>query len=42
LEVNEVAASWELAAWVSSSDAEVRFLEAEYERKAVYADRCAT
>ncbi|CAD8078727.1 unnamed protein product [Paramecium primaurelia] len=42
LEVNEINASWELAGWVSLSEAEVENLKVEYERKQVYADRLAT
>ena len=42
LEENEISASWELAGWVSLSEAEVTSLEVEYERKQVYADRLAT
>ncbi|CAD8163002.1 unnamed protein product [Paramecium octaurelia] len=42
LEVNEINASWELAGWVSLSEAEVANLKVEYERKQVYADRLAT
>ncbi|CAD8100023.1 unnamed protein product [Paramecium sonneborni] len=42
LEVNEINASWELAGWVSLSEAEVSNLKVEYERKQVYADRLAT
>jgi hypothetical protein len=42
LEVNEIDASWELAGWVSMSEAEIATLKVEYERKQVYADRLAT
>ncbi|CAD8165295.1 unnamed protein product [Paramecium octaurelia] len=42
LETNEINASWELAGWVSLSEAEVSNLKVEYERKQVYADRLAT
>ncbi|CAD8172650.1 unnamed protein product [Paramecium pentaurelia] len=42
LEVNEINASWELAGWVSLSEAEAANLKVEYERKQVYADRLAT
>ncbi|CAD8089540.1 unnamed protein product [Paramecium sonneborni] len=42
LETNEINASWELAGWVSLSEAEVANLKVEYERKQVYADRLAT
>ncbi|CAD8164082.1 unnamed protein product [Paramecium pentaurelia] len=42
LETNEINASWELAGWVSLSEAEVTTLKVEYERKQVYADRLAT
>ncbi|CAD8068654.1 unnamed protein product [Paramecium sonneborni] len=42
LETNEINASWELAGWVSLSEAEVTNLKVEYERKQVYADRLAT
>ncbi|CAD8064614.1 unnamed protein product [Paramecium primaurelia] len=41
LETNEINASWELAGWVSLSEAEVTTLKVEYERKQVYADRLA-
>lgn len=33
LEGNEINASWELAGWVSLSEAEVANLKVEYERK---------
>jgi hypothetical protein len=42
LEKNEIAAAWELAGWVASSQAELDFLATEHEKKTVYADRCAT
>ncbi|CAD8148510.1 unnamed protein product [Paramecium octaurelia] len=42
LETNEINASWELAGWVSLSEAEIANLKVEYERKQVYADRLAT
>jgi hypothetical protein len=42
LEKNEIAAAWELAGWIASSQAELAFLATEHERKTVYADRCAT
>ncbi|CAD8057157.1 unnamed protein product [Paramecium primaurelia] len=42
LKVNEINASWELAGWVSLSEAEISSLEVEYERKQVFADRTAT
>ncbi|CAD8186126.1 unnamed protein product [Paramecium octaurelia] len=42
LEVNEINASWELAGWVSLSEAEIATLKVEYERKQVFADRLAT
>jgi hypothetical protein len=42
LKQNEIAAAWELAGWVASSQAELAFLATEHERKTVYADRCAT
>jgi hypothetical protein len=42
LEANEIAAAWELAKWLASSQAELSFLATEHERKTVYADRCAT
>jgi hypothetical protein len=42
LKQNEIAASWELAAWISSSEAEITTLEIEHERKTVFADRTAT
>ncbi|CAD8059095.1 unnamed protein product [Paramecium primaurelia] len=42
LETNEINASWELAGWVSLSEAEIATLKVEYERKQVYADRLAT
>ncbi|CAD8079705.1 unnamed protein product [Paramecium primaurelia] len=42
LKQNEINASWELAGWVSLSEAEIASLEVEYERKQVFADRTAT
>ncbi|CAK65792.1 unnamed protein product (macronuclear) [Paramecium tetraurelia] len=42
LKQNEINASWELAGWVSLSEAEISSLEVEYERKQVFADRTAT
>ncbi|CAD8105205.1 unnamed protein product [Paramecium sonneborni] len=42
LKQNEINASWELAGWVSLSEAEISNLEVEYERKQVFADRTAT
>ncbi|KAM3134649.1 hypothetical protein pb186bvf_013291 [Paramecium bursaria] len=42
LKMNEINASWELAGWVSLSEAEVDTLKVEYERKQVFADRTAT
>jgi len=42
LEANEIAASWELAGWVASSQAELQWLQTDLERKHVYADRLAT
>ncbi|CAK94132.1 unnamed protein product (macronuclear) [Paramecium tetraurelia] len=42
LKQNEINASWELAGWVSLSEAEITSLEVEYERKQVFADRTAT
>lgn len=42
LETNEINAAWELAGWVSLSEAEVETLKVEYERKQVFADRLAT
>jgi hypothetical protein len=42
LKVNEINASWELAGWVSLSEAEIASLEVEYDRKQVFADRTAT
>jgi len=42
LKENEIAAAWQLAGWISSSEAEIAQLEEEHQRKAVYADRCQT
>ncbi|CAD8089924.1 unnamed protein product [Paramecium primaurelia] len=42
LKQNEINASWELAGWVSLSEAEIASLKVEYERKQVFADRTAT
>ncbi|KAM3141358.1 hypothetical protein pb186bvf_006476 [Paramecium bursaria] len=42
LQTNEINASWELAGWISLSEAEIDTLETEYQRKQVYADRTAT
>ena len=42
LKINEINASWELAGWVSLSEAEIASLEVEYDRKQVFADRTAT
>ena len=42
LKQNEIAAAWELAGWVASSQAELQWLQTDLERKHVYADRLAT
>lgn len=42
LESNEINAAWELAGWVSLSEAEIETLKVDYDRKQVFADRLAT